>query len=87
MLYKKYHRNYIRQFKVCGKFKLSFYKRDPDTFALEKVTKELQILKKPYIDSVQQICININILGDREFSCAIVYSNGIVKWKEPILIH
>lgn len=76
MLYKKYHRNYIKQFREGAKFKSSFYKRDPDTFAVEKITKELQVLKKPYIDSVQQICINTNILGDREFSFAIVYSNG-----------
>ena len=87
MLYKKYHRNYTRQFKEGAKFKLSFYKRDPDTFALEKVTEELQILKKPYIDSVQQICINIDILGFSEFSFVIVYSNGIVRWKESILIY
>lgn len=81
MLYKKYHRNYIKQFKRGARFKLSFYKRDSDTFAVEKITEELQILKEPYVDSVQQICINI--LGDREFSYAIVNSNGIV---EPIQI-
>lgn len=84
MLYKKYHRNYIKQFREGAKFKSSFYKRDPDTFAVEKITKELQVLKKPYIDSVQQICINI--LGDREFSYAIVNSNGLIIWKEPIQI-
>jgi len=59
MLYKKYHKDYVKQFKVGGKFKLSYYKRDPDTFAVEKVTDELQVLKKPYIDSNQEICINV----------------------------
>lgn len=87
MLWKKYHRNYITQFKKGDKFKLSYYKRDPDTFALEKITGELQILKKPYyIDIDQQIYIDIDILGDRKFSFAIVYSNGTVRWKEPIQI-
>lgn len=79
MLWKKYHRNYIRQFKVGSKFKYIYYERDSETFAVEKITKELQVLKKPYVDSVQQICINVNILGDRELSFAIVYSNGIVR--------
>lgn len=88
MLYKKYHKDYIRQFKVGGKFKLNYYKRDSDTFAVEMITKELQILKKPYIDSDQQICIIVNILGDnKEFSHAIVYSNGIVVWKKPIQLY
>lgn len=41
MLWKKYHRNYIKRFKVGSKFMHSYYKRDPETFAVEKVTDKL----------------------------------------------
>ena len=56
MLYKKFHRNYISQFKVGTKIKLYHLK------ANNKVTKvTATILRSPYIDEFSQICIIDNL--------------------------
>ena len=55
MLYKKYHRNFVRQFKKGFKFKLVFVKRDLDIY---------EVTANPFIlegDDIMPTCIQVPV--------------------------
>jgi len=55
MLYKKYHRNFVRKFKKGFKFKLVFVKRDLDIY---------EVTANPFIlegDDIMPTCIQVPV--------------------------
>jgi len=68
MLYKKYHRKYISQFKIGTKFKFEFDKH------------EGEIILEPFIDEYREILIAIEFISDDKShywsQWTIVYADG-----------
>lgn len=76
MLYKKYHRDFVKQFKRGSRFKFTF---SNSTEAIIEVIKEQPIIEftlmgeKPYISTEYT---RITVGTDKNFGLPLVYWNG-----------
>jgi len=73
MLYKKYHRNYIRRFKIGTKFKFSKYGKEIDC----------EVVGEPFINLLFPIGFSIDIsviklaISDLPVQVPLMYGSGI----------